>query len=159
MMTEAVTVAAGEESEANLQVRARKLVRAYYNQLVERGTIEFPKVTTQQVYVVWFSKTLGNWKAMVGTVNPDSCYFEVTHNGETEETYVDLYEKLGQMVVSNPSIAQERRERDEMRADILRAAEHSARTLKEQDYANDEIAEAMGISESVVQCLLISGRS
>jgi hypothetical protein len=154
MMTE--TVRAGEESEVNLQLRARKLVRDYYNQQVERGAVDQRKVTLEQVYVVWFAKVLGNWKAMVGTVNNDGLYFEVTYNGETNETYVDHYEKQGQMVVSTPSIAQERRERAAFQADMHKAAVYSVQRMKEDwDYDNATIAEKLGITESVVRCLLV----
>jgi hypothetical protein len=46
------------------------------------------------VYVVWFSKTLGNWKALVSTDVVRGLYLEVTHNGAKQETYVDRYEKV-----------------------------------------------------------------
>jgi len=45
------------------------------------------------VYVVWFCKTLGNWKALVSTDVVSGLYIEVTHNGAKQETYVDQYEK------------------------------------------------------------------
>lgn len=45
------------------------------------------------IYVVWFCKTLQNWKALVATTLPGSHYYEVTHNGDLRETYVDTYEK------------------------------------------------------------------
>lgn len=46
------------------------------------------------VYLVWFCKTLQNWKALVATTLPDGLYFEVTHNGDLRETYVDTYHKV-----------------------------------------------------------------
>lgn len=52
------------------------------------------------LYVVWFSKTLQNWKALVSTDAFDEfedlkgSYFEVTYNGDKNETYVDLYIKV-----------------------------------------------------------------
>lgn len=52
-------------------------------------------LTVEDVYVVWFTKTLGNWKALISTSKEgDGLYFEVTHNGEKEETYVDTYLKI-----------------------------------------------------------------
>lgn len=45
-------------------------------------------------YVVWFANTLKNWKALVSTNVRDDRYYEVTHNGEMNETYVDEYIKL-----------------------------------------------------------------
>jgi hypothetical protein len=45
------------------------------------------------IYVVWFCKTLQNWKALVCTTLEDNMYYEVTHNGDLRETYVDTYTK------------------------------------------------------------------
>jgi hypothetical protein len=44
-------------------------------------------------YVVWFSKTLQNWKALVSTDMFSGYYFEVTYNGDRLETYIDTYNK------------------------------------------------------------------
>lgn len=55
------------------------------------------------VYVVWFSKTLQNWKALVSTTLIDGRYYEVTHNGDKEETYLDVYVKIDNIAVpQNP---------------------------------------------------------
>jgi hypothetical protein len=51
------------------------------------------------VIIVWFSKTLQNWKAAVVTTLPDGLYFEVTYNGDKKETYLDIYKKLGNLVI------------------------------------------------------------
>lgn len=45
-----------------------------------------------QLFIVWFAKVLGNWKALVGLKSSED-YFEVTHNGAKDETYVDAYVK------------------------------------------------------------------
>lgn len=47
-----------------------------------------------EVYVVWFCKTLKNWKAMVSTSLPDQMYYEVTYNGDMKETYVVAYKEV-----------------------------------------------------------------
>lgn len=44
-------------------------------------------------YVVWFAKVLGNWKALVSTDVFHGVYWEVTYNGNKQETYVDTYIK------------------------------------------------------------------
>ena len=54
---------------------------------------------TYEVYVVWFCKTLQNWKALVSTTLPDGMYYEVTHNGDKGETYIDAYKKFRNVVV------------------------------------------------------------
>jgi len=67
--------------------RARKLVFDWYR---ERGNND---LSFDNVYVVWFCKTLQNWKALVSTDEPDHRYFEITHNGVANETYLDSYIK------------------------------------------------------------------
>lgn len=52
------------------------------------------KIKMEDIYVVWFSKTLKNWKALVSTNLPDGMYYEVTYNGEKKETYLDAYKKF-----------------------------------------------------------------
>lgn len=48
----------------------------------------------EDVYIVWFCSAVQNWKALVSTNVRDNCYYEVTHNGAKNETYVDRYIKL-----------------------------------------------------------------
>jgi hypothetical protein len=47
-----------------------------------------------EVYVVWFCFTLGNWKALCSTTLPDGRYYEVTYNQSKYEAYVDTYDKI-----------------------------------------------------------------
>lgn len=58
-------------------------------------------VRLNQLYVVWFSKTLQNWKALVSTDAAAGCYWEVTYNGSSEETYVDTYKKEANLKVKD----------------------------------------------------------
>lgn len=71
--------------------RAKELVVRYFNEQSER-TDNF-KLTKDDVFIVWFCKTLQNWKAMVSTTVSDGMYYEVTHNGDKNETYLDAYKK------------------------------------------------------------------
>lgn len=50
------------------------------------------ELALMDMYVVWFSKTLQNWKALVSGVHIKE-YIEVTYNGDKKETYVDVYRK------------------------------------------------------------------
>ena len=50
------------------------------------------ELALMDMYVVWFSKTLQNWKALVSGVHIKE-YIEVTYNGDKKETYVDVYQK------------------------------------------------------------------
>lgn len=69
----------------------KKVVVDYYNNNVEK-TDNF-KIDLGNVYVVWFSKTLQNFKALVSTTVSDGMYYEVTYNGDKNELYLDAYKK------------------------------------------------------------------
>lgn len=71
--------------------RAKELVVNYFNDYVE--ITDNKKITEDDVFVVWFCKTLQNWKALVSTTVSDGMYYEVTHNGDKGETYLDAYKK------------------------------------------------------------------
>lgn len=74
--------------------RAKSLVRAQVNEeMFSTGASQF------EVYVVWFCKTLQNWKAIICTTMPDGMLYEVTHNGDKRETYIDAYRKQSNTVV------------------------------------------------------------
>ena len=79
--------------------RAKELVVNYYNERVEKtdGT----KITADNVLVVWFCKTLQNWKALVSTTISDGMYYEITHNGDKDETYLDAYKKWENVCIPN----------------------------------------------------------
>lgn len=67
--------------------RAKQLVVDYFNAHVD--VTDGKKLTMEDV----FSKTLQNWKALVSTTVSDGMYYEVTHNGDKCETYLDAYKK------------------------------------------------------------------
>jgi len=71
--------------------QALGVVLAYYN---EMWRDEDNPITSAEVRLVWFSKTLENWKAMVITTLDDKYYFEVTHSGTRKKTFLDVYEKI-----------------------------------------------------------------
>ena len=71
--------------------KAKQLVVEYYNSRVDK-TDAF-QITTDDAFVVWFCKTLQNWKALVSTTVSDGMYYEITHNGDKAETYIDAYKK------------------------------------------------------------------
>lgn len=51
------------------------------------------EIEPSDMYVVWFRKTLQNWKALVSGAYIKQ-YIEVTYNGDKGETNVDVYEKM-----------------------------------------------------------------
>ena len=67
------------------------------------------EIKVEDCFVVWFSKTLQNWKALVSTnaiSSNEKCgdYAEVTHNGDKEETYVDVYAKVSNRVIKDQEV-------------------------------------------------------
>lgn len=46
-----------------------------------------------EVFVVWYCKTLQNHKALLSTKVPDGMYYELTYNGDKDELYLDVYKK------------------------------------------------------------------
>ena len=79
--------------------KARSIVMDYFNERVEKT--DNTKITLDDVYVVWFCKTLQNWKAMVSTTVSDGMYYEVTYNGDKKETYLDAYKKWENVRISD----------------------------------------------------------
>lgn len=71
--------------------KARQIVFNYYKQHLD--PTDNIRLTIDDIYVVWFCKTLQNWKALVSTTIADGMYFEVTYNGDKKETYLDAYKK------------------------------------------------------------------
>ena len=53
--------------------RAKELVVNYFNDHVE--ITDNKKITEDDVFVVWFCKTLQNWKALVSTTVSDGMYY------------------------------------------------------------------------------------
>lgn len=71
--------------------KAKKAVVNYFNSRVDKT--DNANITEDDVYVVWFCKTLHNWKALVSTIVSDGMYYEITYNGDKNETYLDAYKK------------------------------------------------------------------
>ena len=79
-----------------IEEKCKKIVAKYYNEHTA-GEMLMP----DDVYVVWFCKTLQNWKALLSTTVPDVMYYELTYNGDKHETYVDAYRKWENIVVAD----------------------------------------------------------
>ncbi len=75
----------------NFIEKAKNAVVNYFNDRVEK-TDNF-KITQEDIYVVWFCKTLQNWKALLSTNVEDGMYYELTYNGNKNELYLDAYKK------------------------------------------------------------------
>lgn len=86
----------GTLKPTDYQRKAREAVVFHYN--TDLRHVGAPFIIFDDTFVVWFTKVIKNWKAMVGTTVA-SWYFEVTFNGETGEAYVDAYKKVDQKVL------------------------------------------------------------
>lgn len=70
----------------------KEVVVNYFNEKVEK-TDDF-KIKKDDVYIVLFSKTLQNFKALVSTTVSDGMYYEITYNGDKKQLYLDAYKKF-----------------------------------------------------------------
>ena len=83
-----------------IQEQARFCVATYLRNEIKKETGKNPKrFEDSEIFIVWFCKTLQNWKALVGTTVMEDVYFEVTYNGDKNEVYLDVYEKLQNIVI------------------------------------------------------------
>lgn len=88
-------------SPQSYQEKAKEIVFDYAKKHLAKTDVHV-KFTPDDVYVVWFSKTLQNWKALVSTTLADGVYYEVTHDGARERTYLDAYKKFDNVTILDP---------------------------------------------------------
>ena len=75
--------------------KAIDIVRDY----VERHLDKSDPKPEFEVYTVWKSKTLQNWKYLLSTTLFDGMYYELTFNGDKSEWYLDAYKKFENVVI------------------------------------------------------------
>ena len=82
----------------NYPAKVKKLIYELFRDGLIKTENEYSRY---DFYVVWFCKTLQNWKALVSTTLEDGLYIEVTHDGDKKRTYVDVYKKTNHFVISD----------------------------------------------------------
>ena len=70
----------------------KNLVADYTNEHLDKS--DGKQIAADDVYVVWYCKTLQNWKALASTTLFDGMYYELTLNGDKHEIYLDAYKKF-----------------------------------------------------------------
>jgi hypothetical protein len=74
----------------------KEIVKEYAEERLDKtdNKIDF------DVYIVWYCKTLQNWKALASTTLYDGMYYELTLNGDKNEIYLDAYKKFDNKCIS-----------------------------------------------------------
>ena len=75
----------------NFQDLCKEKVVEYFNEKADKT--DEVKITKDDVFVVWYCKTLQNAKALLSTIVSDGMYYELTYNGDKKELYLDAYKK------------------------------------------------------------------
>jgi hypothetical protein len=90
---ELAQIRAEAQVELNPNAFQEKAIKLVTQRVEEIHSDESGQVPDFDVYVVWFCKTLQNWKALLSTTIPDGRYYEVTFDGDKGCVYVDTYVK------------------------------------------------------------------
>lgn len=75
-----------------------KAIEAARKVLIEN--LGYQTVKPEDMFIVWFCKTLQNWKAIISGRSIEE-FIEVTHNGDRNETYVDVYYKTKNVCIKD----------------------------------------------------------
>jgi hypothetical protein len=90
---EYIDIAYNEEMLKN----AVQAVVGYFNTLPEGRMY----ITKDEVCIVWFCKTLQNYKVILATPLINNMLYEFSYNGDKQEGYLDVYNKCDTKVVVN----------------------------------------------------------
>ena len=77
--------------------KAKKIIVDYVNNRLCRT----PKISTDDVFIVWLTKVLGNNKAFASTVLTDGMCYEITYNGNEDEFYLNAFRKTENVCFSH----------------------------------------------------------
>lgn len=71
----------------------KESVRDYVNEYLDIH------ITEDDIYLVWYCKSIQNWKALATTALYDGRYYELTLNGDKNEMYLDAYRKIDKEII------------------------------------------------------------
>jgi hypothetical protein len=87
--------------DRNRMKTAKQLVVDYINDDLFEELELADEATLDEVYIVWFCKTLQNWKALISTdLTDEGIYFEVTFDGDKDRAYLDHYWKSVNRIIN-----------------------------------------------------------
>lgn len=75
--------------------RCKTIVACHMNNVGDKRQVG---VIAEEVFIVWYSKTLQNAKAILGVPGSPKL-FEITYNGVKGEAYMDEYDKVSNQVI------------------------------------------------------------
>ena len=78
------------KTDSEFLSKAVDLVAEYTDEHLDKSD----SPVSYKVFVVWYCKTLQNFKALLSTTLFDGMYYEVTYNGDKDEIYLDAYKKF-----------------------------------------------------------------
>lgn len=81
-------------------MNVNKFIDLCKNQIVGFYALNNVNINKDNVLVVWQCKTIQNIKATLIGLHEDNLYFECTYNGDKKELYVDVYDKIDKIVLS-----------------------------------------------------------
>lgn len=81
--------------------KTKQIIVNYVN--LHRNILHKP-ITKDDVYIVWFCKTLQNFKVLLSTTLPDGMYYEVTFDGDKNKYYLDTYKKWKNISIKAESL-------------------------------------------------------
>ena len=71
----------------------KKIIADYYNEHKDKTDVT-GEIGVDDVFEVWYCKSLQNHKALLSTSLFDGMYYELTYNGDKKELYFDSYKKF-----------------------------------------------------------------
>lgn len=82
----------------------KQIVADYANEHLDKT--DGKRISVDDVFVVWYCKTLQNHKALLSTTRFDGMYYELTYNGDKGEVYLDAYKKWENKAIKLPEVEQ-----------------------------------------------------
>lgn len=73
---------------------SKRMIQRYYTELFGGNT-----VSSDEIFLVWYCKTLQNHKTLLGVTGRYGEYFEATYDGDKNKVYLDIYKKDKNIVV------------------------------------------------------------